>query len=290
MADGRDRRVGFIGLGSIGHHMAARLCRAGFEEVLVYDLRDEAVAALVAKGAIAAASPREIGQRCGLIGVCVMDDEATETVVQGPSGILSGALPGTLIAIHSTVHPDTVQRLAIAAAEKQVDLIDAQMTGGPAKAESGELRYMVGGDAQAVERCRPLLAASAAEITHCGGLGMGAVAKLCNNAAQYTAWMGFVEAFRLAKFAGLDKDVLVQVLSWLMNDNARTMMVGRDALEAQPDNEFLHQRFHATLLLAEKDLALAADVARKVGVTLPGIALAGQQLARMFALTDPGRR
>lgn len=284
------QRVGFIGLGNIGVHMATCLCKAAFDEVVVYDLREAAMQPLVEAGAKTATSPREVGERCEVIGVCVVDDAGTELVVAGPDGILEGAKPGSVIAIHSTVHPDTVQKLALQAAEQEIQVVDAQMTGGAAKAESGELRYMVGGDAEALAKARPFLEASAAEITHCGGIGMGAVAKLCNNLAQYTAWMGFVEAFRMAREAGLEKEKLTEVLSWIMNDNARLMMAGRDALENDPDNAFLKERFAVTLNLAEKDLTLALDVGRKVGVSMPGTALTTHQLARMFAVPDKNRR
>ncbi len=279
--------VGFIGLGHIGVHMAGCLCRAGFEEVWVHDLVPEAMQPVLDAGGKAASGASEIGERCDVIGVCVVDDAATAAVV---AAILEGARAGTVIAVHGTIHPDTVRALAANAAEKGVHLVDAQMTGGPAKAQTGELRYMVGGDDEAVAKARPFLEASAAEITHCGGIGAGAVAKLCNNLSQYGAWMMFVEAYRVGREAGLTKETLDEVLSWIMNDNARTMMAGRDALEANPENEILVKSFTNAMLLAEKDLSLALEVGREVGVSMPGTALTAHQLARMFAVPDPKRR
>lgn len=283
----RSQRVGFIGLGHIGVHMARCLCKAGFEEVVVHDLLPEAMQPVIEAGATAAGGAREIGERCDVIGVCVVDDAATEAVV---AGILEGAKAGTVIAVHGTVHPETVRSLGAMAADHGVQLIDAQMTGGPAKAQTGELRYMVGGDADAVAKATPFLEASAAEITHCGDLGTGAIAKLCNNLSQYGAWMLFVEAYRLGRESGLTKETLDEVLSWIMNDNARVMMAGRDALEANPDNEVLVTSFTNALLLAEKDLTLALEVGREAGISMPGTALTTHQLARMFAVPDPKRR
>ncbi len=149
------RRVGFIGLGNIGEPMAVNLCGGDFE-VTVHDLRDEAVQKLVEHGAKAAASSREVGERAEVIGVCVVDDAATEAVVAGEDGILAGAAQGTVVAIHGTVHPAMIRDLARRAAERGVAVIDAQITGGPQGAAARELRYMVGGDAELLARCRPV--------------------------------------------------------------------------------------------------------------------------------------
>jgi 3-hydroxyisobutyrate dehydrogenase len=280
-------RVGFIGLGDIGEPMARNLC--GSFEVLVYDLLEEAMERLVEHGARAASSSREVGERCEVVGVCVVDDAATEAVVAGAQGILAGAGPETIVAIHSTIHPDTARGLARRGAERGVHVVDAQITGGRAGAEARRLRYMVGGDAEALERCRPVLETSASEITHCGDVGMGAVAKLCNNLVQYQAWQAYTEADRLAAEAGLAREVLLEVLGWIMNDNARAFLAGRNALEGNPDNAFLRERFTAVMQLCKKDLSLALDVARQVGVSLPGAGLCAEQAARLFALPDPDR-
>jgi 3-hydroxyisobutyrate dehydrogenase len=283
------RSVGFIGLGDIGEPMAINLC-GGDLEVVVHDLREEPMQRLVEQGAKAASSGRDVGQRCEVICVCVLDDASAEAVVAGDEGVLAGAEAESIIAIHSTINPKTVKRLAELASATGVHVIDAQMTGGPAAAKARALRYMVGGDAAVLERLRPVLEKSAAQITHCGELGNGATAKLCNNLVQYTAWLGYVEADRLAAEAGLDREVFNEVLSWLMNDNARAMLAGRNALEADPDHAFLKERFTAVMLLAEKDLTLALEVARENGVAMPATGLCVQQLARLFGIADPKRR
>ena len=282
-------KVGFVGLGDIGEPMARNLC-GGRYEVSVYDLQEAAMQRLVESGAKAASSSREVAERSDVIGVCVVDDAATEAVVAGENGLLLGARSGSVIAIHSTVHPETVRRLAGQAQERGVHVVDAQMTGGRSAAEAKQLRYMVGGDDGVLERCRPVFETSAAEITNCGAVGTGAIGKLCNNLAQYMAWQGFVEAGHLARNAGLAQDKFLEVLSWLMNDNARAMLAGRNALEQDPQNEFLKDRFTTVLGLAEKDLGLALDLARSVGISMPGAALAAQQMARTLGVPDPKRR
>ena len=173
-------RVGFVGLGSIGQPMALNLCgeEHPWKEVVVFDLLEDALSPLVERGAIAAKSNREVGELCQVICVCVLDDAITEAVLCGDDGLLAGAKPGTVVAIHSTVKPSTVRTLAARAAERGVEVVDAQMTGGPAGAAARQLRFMVGGNAEALARCRPIFEAGAAEITNCGELGNGAVAKL----------------------------------------------------------------------------------------------------------------
>ncbi len=283
------RTVGFIGLGDIGEPMARNLCGGNFE-VVVFDLRTEAIELLVESGAKAAISSREVGERCDVVCVCVLDDVATEGVIAGKDGVLAGARADTIIAIHSTVNPATVKRLAELASEKGVHVVDAQMTGGRAATEAKQLRYMVGGDEAILDRLTPILETSASEITRCGAIGMGAVAKLCNNLVQFVAWQGYVEADGLAAAAGLSREVFNEVLSWMMNDNARAMLAGRTALQADPDHAFLKGRFTQVMLLAEKDMTLALQVARENGVSMPVTGLSTQQLARMFAVPDPKRR
>ncbi len=283
------RSVGFIGLGDIGEPMARNLCGGDFE-VVVFDLRTEAVELLVESGANAANSCREVGERCDVVCVCVLDDASTMAVVAGENGILAGARADTIIAIHSTVSPATIKQLAELGLEREVHVVDAQMTGGRAVTEARGLRYMVGGDDAILDRLTPVLETSASEITRCGEVGMGAVAKLCNNLVQFVAWQGYVEADGLAAAAGLSREKFNDVLSWIMNDNARAMLGGRTALQADPDNAFLKGRFTNVMLLAEKDMTLALQVARENGVSMPVTGLATQQLARMFAVPDPKRR
>jgi 3-hydroxyisobutyrate dehydrogenase-like beta-hydroxyacid dehydrogenase len=281
-------RVGFIGLGHIGEHMAAAQC-ARFE-TSVCDLLPEPVERLAGKGAKPASSPRQVGERSQVVGVCVVDDAGTELVVAGEDGVLSGAASGTVIALHGTIHPDTVRRLAEQAEPHGVQLIDAQMTGGPAGAMSRTLRFMVGGAPATFERARPYLEAMGSEITHCGALGLGAVAKLCNNLVQYELWQAIVDAEKLAGGTGLARETLHEVLSWVMNDNARTMLNVRAALEKDPENDAIRTPFTNAMLLAEKDLCLALEVARKAGVGMPQTGLAAQLVARMYGVPDPGRR
>ncbi|MFP6662705.1 MAG: NAD(P)-dependent oxidoreductase [Deltaproteobacteria bacterium] len=278
-------RVGFIGLGFIGAPMAKRLAAAGFE-TWVHDISPDAVAALTDAGAKAGKSAAEVARHTQIVGVCVVDDAQTESVVCGPDGLLEGAASGMIIAVHGTIHPDTTQKLAARADARGVRLIDAQMTGGPHGAAAGTLRYMVGGSKEDVARAQPFLEASGSEIIHCGPLGSGTVAKLANNLVQYTFWNALMEAQELTRSQGMPDAKLQEVLGWILGDSATLMMAGRNALEADPDNEFLAGRYAGAGRLLEKDLGLALEVAAAAGLDLPATKLTAKSAASIFALPE----
>lgn len=275
--------AGFIGLGFIGQPMALRVAGGGFE-TWVHDLSAEATAPLAEAGAHIAADAAEVASHAAVIGVCVVDDAQTESVVCGSGGILETAAEGTLVALHGTIHPDTTKKLADAASARGVRLVDAQMTGGPHGAAAGTLRYMVGGEEADFEAVKPFLAASGSEIIHCGPLGSGTVAKLANNLVQYTFWKALMEAQSLTRSQGIEDERLQEVLGWIMGDSAVLMMAGRNALEADPGNEFLAERYAGAGKLLEKDLGLALEVAARAGLDLPAAALTARSAAEIFAL------
>lgn len=284
-------RAGFVGLGQIGRPMAERLVAGGLATT-VYDLAPEPVAALVAAGAAAAGSPRELAARSDVVGVCVRDDADVRAVCEGPDGLLAGAAPGAVVAIHSTVLPATVRALGEAAARRGVGVLDACMTGGAAGAARGTLTYMVGGEAEHLERCRPVLETSAKKIVHTGPLGSGCTAKLCNNLMTYLAWTSAYEATRLARATGLPQEVLEEVTR--SNGNLTDPMLAFLAVHKAPDAARLSPEFQARLRafveVAEKDLACTLALAREHGLALPGTGLAAQIMGRVYGLEDEGRR
>jgi len=174
--------VGFVGLGTMGRGMARRLIAAGLS-VEVFDVNQAAVDELIAAGATAAESLESLGASRPVLAVAVVDDEQVRTVIGVPhkSGLLAHAAPGTVVLIHSTIHPDVCRELAELARLVDVTVLDAPMTGNPGAAAAGRLSVMVGGDAAALERARPALAAYAAQITHLGPVGAGQAAKIANN-------------------------------------------------------------------------------------------------------------
>jgi 3-hydroxyisobutyrate dehydrogenase-like beta-hydroxyacid dehydrogenase len=135
-------RAGFIGLGNIGKPLASHLVPTGFETTL-YDIAEEPVRELEKAGAKAAQSPRELAENADVIGICVPEDRHVRAVMTGEDGILAGASPGTVVAIHSTVLPATVLELAEQAAPRGVSLLDACVTGGEQRAAEGVVTYLV---------------------------------------------------------------------------------------------------------------------------------------------------
>ena len=252
-------RAGFVGLGNIGQPMAARIVGGGFTTT-VYDRRPEPCAALAALGAGVAPSAAALAAEADVIGICVRDDDEVEAVVRGPDGLLAAAAPGTVLAVHSTITPRTVRALGAAAAARGVALLDAPITGGAAGAEQGTLTYMVGGEAAALERCRPVFATSAARIVHTGALGTGAATKLCNNLMLYMELLAAREAAALARSAGVAIETLIEVSrsGGIMSDAMASVIAFGDRLAAAPDDAALLARARHFVALADKDLGVAA--------------------------------
>lgn len=284
-------RAGFVGLGSIGRPMARRLCAGGLATT-VYDLLPDAVAEVVAAGAVGATSPRAVAEASDVIGICVRDDADVETVVLGDAGLLAGATPGSVIAIHSTILPRTVRALGERARERGVHVVDACVTGGPTGAEQGRLTYMVGGDAADLERCRPCFATAARTIVHTGPLGTGAATKLCNNLMTYLGFLAAFEATTLARESGLSLEAFEQVTR--SNGNLTDQMQAFLMLHRLPDEQRREPGFQRMLrgytTLAEKDLAVTLAFAREHGLALPGTGLCAQVMARVYGLDDRNRR
>jgi 3-hydroxyisobutyrate dehydrogenase-like beta-hydroxyacid dehydrogenase len=202
-------RVGFIGLGSQGAPMARRIIEAGYP-VTLWARRPATLEPFAETNAKTAGSPAELAAASDLVCVCVRDDADTEEVVDA---VLSGLAAGAVIAVHSTVHPDTCRRLAERARAGGVRLIDAPVSGGGPAAQAGRLLVMVGGDEEAVEFCRPVFASYGDPIVHLGPVGAGQVTKLLNNAA-FTAHLGVaVSVLALGQSLGVDQLRLADVIS-----------------------------------------------------------------------------
>jgi 3-hydroxyisobutyrate dehydrogenase-like beta-hydroxyacid dehydrogenase len=280
-------RAGFIGLGNIGQPMARRLLAAGLE-TRVHDLADERVRELVAAGAKASTSPRDLAASSDYVGVCVRDDAELRAVTLGPDGILAGAAPGVVVAVHSTVQPATVLALAERGTSRRVHFVDACISGGSVGAAQGTLTVMAGGDPEHLERIRPALEAFAQKIVHAGALGSGTKLKLCNNLMTYLAWTAAYEAMLLARASGLSQEVLEAVTR--STGNLTDPMLAFLALHKAPEETRHGERFQALMrgfvALAEKDLAATLSLAEECQVTLPGTAAAARIMARVYGLDE----
>ena len=291
------KSVGFAGLGSIGLPMARHLLGKGWD-VLVYDIRDEPCAELGAQGAETAASPAAMANRCEHIGVCVRDDDDVEAFLEGDEGLFAGArpdgspIPSLILSLHSTISPATIHSAAERAAKLGIQVLDAPISGGVAGATNGTLTTMVGGDTEVVERARPVLAAGSSDVIHCGALGTGMAAKLCNNMLGYAAFATATEALLLARASGLDADVLraVTTSSGNMTPPVEVQNRVREMIEDGNAPPEVAEHMSHTVFLAEKDLRLALELAGKLGVDLPNTANVRDRIEHTFGASRPGPR
>lgn len=205
-------RVGFIGLGSQGAPMARRIVAGGFDLTL-WARRSATVEPFADTAATIAGSPAELASVSDLVCVCVVGDDDVREVLRGSSGVFAGLASGGIVAVHSTVHPDTCREMAESAAAQGVSLIDAPVSGGGPAAEERKLLVMAGGDGDVVDRCRPVFATYADPVVHLGPVGSGQVTKILNN-VLFTANLGSaVSTLELGESLGLDRNRLCDVLS-----------------------------------------------------------------------------
>ena len=269
-------KIGFIGLGAMGKPMAANIVNGGFT-LTVYDLRAERCKELAALGANVAASPREVAAQSEIIELAVVDDDQAEQVVAGDDGVIHGARPGSIVAIHSTILPATVQKIAALCRSKSVDVIDVPMSGGQKGAEDRQLAYMAGGDAAALEKCRPVFVTSASHIFHLGALGMGATAKMLIQVVVCLNMVAAHESQLLCDKTGLDFRMFQEVLH--VSSGQSNVLDSWHRFKRPEEPAIVRQR-RADVF--EKSLSPALELAREVGADLPGTVLAQSLIKRIL--------
>jgi len=271
-------KTGFIGLGIMGKPMAGNLLRAGYQ-LVVCNRSQGAVQELVAAGAEAASSPREVGARCGVIVTMLPNSPHVKEVVLGPNGILEGAKPGTVIVDMSSISPLAAREIAGKAAEKGIEMLDAPVSGGEPKAIDGTLSIMVGGKQEIFNRCFELLSTLGTSVVHCGDIGAGNVTKLANQIIVALNIAAMSEALVLGAKAGVAPETIYQAI--------RGGLAGSMVLDAKAPmvlNGNFKPGFRIELHL--KDLANALETGHEVGVPLP---LTSQVMEIMQALKVDGR-
>ena len=245
-------RVGFIGLGSQGGPMARRIVEAGYETTL-WARRPATLEPFADTAAKFAESPAELAAASDLVCLCVVGDADIAEITDGEQGLLAAMQPGGVIAVHSTVHPNTCRELAEKVRDKGISVIDAPVSGGGAAASEGRLLVMVGGDTDVVERCRPVFETYADPVVHLGDLGSGQTTKLLNN-LLFTANLGTAAtALSLADALGVSPDRLTEVIARSSgNSFALNALGGAGGLERLAG-------LAGTLL--QKDVRLVVDLA-----------------------------
>jgi 3-hydroxyisobutyrate dehydrogenase len=222
--------VAMIGLGAMGGPMTDHVIDAGFR-VRAFDLAPDALAARVERGATACASPADAATGADVVGIVVFDDAQVREVLEGDDGVLAALAPDAVIALHSTVLVATVREFAAAAGARGARLVDAGITGGEVGSKAGTLVTMVGGDTDAVDRVRPVLATFSKDVLHVGPLGTGMALKLSRNLIGYVTMAAVYEGMVLAHHAGVD----VQLLAGLLREPAFEAQVFGRLRSAAPD-------------------------------------------------------
>jgi 2-hydroxy-3-oxopropionate reductase len=269
--------IGFIGLGVMGKPMATHLLAAG-HPLVVHNRSRGAVDELVGTGAVAAASPAEVARQAPIVITMLPDTPDVERVLTGDAGVFSTLQTRGTVIDMSSISPAATKRLAAQAAERGATMLDAPVSGGEIGAVNATLSIMVGGNAAAFERVRPILArmGNPERIVYIGESGAGQVCKVCNQMAIGGALAGVSEAFALARKAGVDPARVRQALlggfaaSRVLEVHGERMLNGNYA-----------PGFRARLY--QKDLRIANDAAAANAVAIPGTALVTQLVNALVA-------
>jgi 3-hydroxyisobutyrate dehydrogenase-like beta-hydroxyacid dehydrogenase len=250
----------------MGRPMAANLLKAGFP-VTVWNRTAARTEPLVAQGAKAAASPREAAAGADVLITIVSDPPALEQVMEGENGALAGLRRGSVLIDSSTVSPTLARRIAAACAERGVEFLDAPVTGGTWGAEKGELVFMVGGPAATLSRVEPVLGAMGKRWFHLGPHGAGQTVKLAMNMLFALEVDALAEALALATAGGVPGEKLVEVMQSSMGRAPVLDVKAPLLLKGEYPPSF-------PLRLMHKDLTLALELAKQLGVSLPAGAAA----------------
>ena len=243
-------KVGVIGAGRMGTPIIGHLVRKGFA-TQVFDVDAARAAAVKELGAKWAGSPEALSGESDVILVCVgFDREVQDLLAKG--GPLRGARPGTIVAILSTVHPKTVQRLAEEAAASGLVVVDSTVCRGGEAADQGTLLSFVGGTTDVVARLTPVLRAYSADVVHTGGVGTAQVAKAVNNLILWACLVADHEGLALAHHYGADVEAL-----------RKSLLISSCA------NGPLEKWGTQTMAWAEDDMAIVAEMAAEAGIALP---------------------
>jgi 2-hydroxy-3-oxopropionate reductase len=268
------KKLGFIGLGIMGKPMAKNLLKAGFN-LVVFSRSNGPVEELVKEKALSANSPGEVAEHSEVIITMLPDSPEVEEIILGKDGVIRGTKPGSVVIDMSSINPLVTQEIAKALKEKEVEMLDAPVSGGEIGAIQGTLAIMVGGEEKVFNDCMEIFKAVGKNIVHVGGIGAGGYVKLVNQiiVALNIATVG--EAFSLGVKAGLDPQVIYQAI--------RGGLAGSSVLETKAPMIF-GRNFKPgfKIKLHQKDLKNALSTAKDLGVPLPLTSLVQQILISLM--------
>ncbi len=274
------RKIGVIGLGAMGNGVAQSLLRAGFK-VHACDLRPDVLQRFADAGGIPCASPAELGDRCDVVITLVVNAQQTEAVLFGPDGAVAAMQPGKLVIASATVPPAFAEALGKRLGEKGLLLLDAPVSGGAARAASGEMTMMTSGPAQAYALAEDVLAAMAGKVYRLGSAhGAGSKVKIINQLLAGVHIAAAAEAMALGLREGVDPDALYDVIthsagnSWMFENRVPHILSG-DYTPLSAVDIFV------------KDLGMVLDTARGSKFPLP-LSAAAHQMFMMASTAGHG--
>lgn len=253
-------KIGLIGLGIMGKPMAKNMLKAGYD-LTVSDLNKANVDEVVAAGA-KAASNKEIGETCDVVMTMLPNSPHVKSVMLGENGVASFMKPGSVFIDMSSINPVASKEIAAALAEKNIEMLDAPVSGGEPKAVDGTLSFMVGGKQEVFDAHKAILETMGASVVRCGDVGAGNTTKLANQIIVACNIQALAEALTLAQKAGVDPQLVFEAIkgglagSTVMNAKAPMMIAGNDKPGFKID-------------LHIKDLNNALDCAHSVGAPVP---------------------
>lgn len=272
------RKVGFIGVGLMGHGMAKNLMLKGHPLTILGNKNREPVDDLVSKGATEVKTPREVAAASDIVFLCLPNSPTIEKIVLGPDGIGDGARDGMILVDTSTADPSSTLKIAEALAAKGVRLLDAPLARTPVEAEEGRLNTMVGGDADLFDDMKPVLETYCENIFHVGALGAGHTIKLLNNFLGMTIASATCEAVTTARKAGVDVAKLHELISAGILNNGMFQAVMRYPLEGDGSG------LKFALANARKDVGYYQNLTQSLGLTSPIGSGVNQAFAQAVAL------
>ena len=278
--------IAFIGLGNMGAPMARNLLKAG-HHLYLFDLNKAVLAELAAMGGTISTSPKDAAQAGDMVITMLPAAAHVRSVYLNDDGVLAGIRAGTPAVDCSTIDPQTARDISTAAAQQGVDLGDAPVSGGTGGAAAGTLTFMVGASAALFDTLHPVLAQMGRNIVHCGEVGTGQIAKICNNLLLGISMIGVSEAMALGNALGIDTGVLAGIINsstgrcW----SSDTYNPWPGIIDTAPAARGYIGGFGAELML--KDLGLATEAARQAHqpVILGAVA---QQLYQAMSLRGEG--
>ena len=261
-------KVGIIGIGIMGRPMALNLLKAGFE-VTAYNRTASKVDEIVDAGGRRATSPKEVAEYCDIIITIVSDSPDVEEVILKPNGVIDGVKEGSVVIDMSTISPSLTKTIATTLKEKNVEMLDAPVSGGDVGAINGTLSIMVGGDSNTLERCTPIFNAMGKSITHCGTNGMGQITKLCNQILVSITNMAVCEAVLFAQKSGLNAHSMVEATKGGAAGSWQLANLGPKMIEQDFAPGFM-------IDLQQKDLRLVLEAAEELHLPLPALSYVHQ--------------